>query len=373
MLFVVGEMHVPQNDPSVAHLKRFRVRRVGDRGLVVEHGEDALRGGKAVLQAGIQVGEAAQRIVGGAHGNEEGHELAHRRVAVDDLISAPAEDQGDDHAAQRLHDRIGAGPRAALAEMQRVDAFEDVAGAPALVVLHAVGLDLPETLEDLVEEAREVAERDLRPLRQPPHPAADVHDREHADRENHQRDQRHSPVRLDHHAGEHEDREEVAPDAGEGLDRGVAREVDVVDEAGQQLARRVAVDELQVGRDQAVEHLRLHHHAKAEAGLLHQDRLSVAGETLDDRDGEEGERQHPEQRRVALAENLVQRRLDQLGLRSGGQADDEHQQNGAADLAQMVPEIIVRESPDQRPGRGLELVLAELSRHLRLLLLRAEV
>ena len=69
---------------------------------------------------------------------------------------------------------------------------------------------------------------------------------------------------------------------GSGLYDGIAQELHVVSEARHLPAGRMLLDIGEVGGDDAVEHLILHHDDHPQADLLHQDGLDVAPATFND-------------------------------------------------------------------------------------------
>ena len=193
-----------------------------------------------------------------------------------------------------------------------------------LVILHSVGLDLADAFEHIVEQRREHAQLCLGLRRNAAQAPAEINNRQQTDREDDEGHRCQDPVGVEHDADQDDDGQQVADRAGDRLDYRFAQEIDVVGETGNQLAGRVAVQESQIGADDAVEHLALQCRDDAQSDPVHQHGLSVTAEALDDRDGQEGERDQPDQIFVARDQNPVERRLDQPRLSAGGGGNDDH-------------------------------------------------
>ena len=80
----------------------------------------------------------------------------------------------------------------------------------------------------------------------------------------------------------------------------------------------------EVGGDDAVEHLILHHDDHTQADLLHQDGLDVAPATLNDSCNQKSKGDYPKQGFVARNQQFVERWFNQFRLRAGRAGNNDH-------------------------------------------------
>ncbi len=104
----VAKAHLVEADFAARDPQRPRAGHVADRRLDIEHLKDPMRRGQPLLQRGIQIGQALQRLIGQQQRGHERKERARRARAGDDLMAAVEDDDGDRRAAQGLHHRRGA-------------------------------------------------------------------------------------------------------------------------------------------------------------------------------------------------------------------------------------------------------------------------
>ncbi len=197
---------------------------VADRRLDIEHLEHPLGRGEALLQRGVQIGQALHRLIGEQQRRNEREERARGAGAGDHLVAAVEDHDRDRRAAERLHHRRGARSRPVGAVDQRKEALDQPGGAALLVILHAVGLDVARALEGLAQQRRQLADFDLGVGRDPAHAPADVDDRPDRQRKSEERNQRQDPVLVEHQRDQKHDRHRVLADAAKNVGGGAAQQ-----------------------------------------------------------------------------------------------------------------------------------------------------
>ncbi len=155
-----------------------------------------------------------------------------------------------------------------------------------LVGLHAIRLDQARALEGLAQQCRQLAHLGLRIGRNPAHSAADPDDRVDRHREDEERDQRQQPVLVEHDPDQENDGQRILADAAEDIRRGAAQQRGVAGEPRDQGTARMGMEIGEVGAHQPGEQRDLHIGDHALADAVHQHRLAVIGETLDDGDSQ---------------------------------------------------------------------------------------
>jgi hypothetical protein len=151
-----------------------------------------------------------------------------------------------------------------------------------------------------------------------------------------------TPVLVEHDAQERERGQAILADAHERVGNGDAQQVDVVDEARNQLARRGPVEERQIGADHAPVEAPLQLGDDTEPDIAHEHRLPVGGEPLGREDGERGERDGPQHLLAPVHEYLVDHRLDDLREGGGADRDHDHAQKRGGDPRGMRPHVLAQ-------------------------------
>ena len=216
----IAETHPIEGDLAAGDLQRLRSGHIADCWLDVEHLKDAVRGGEALLQRGVEIGQALERLVGQQQRGDEREEGARGARIGDDLMAAIEDHDGDGGAAQAFHHRRGARPSPRGAVDQHEQAIEEAGGTPLLIGLHAVGLDQPRALEGLAQQGRELADLGLGIGRDPAHSPADADDRANRQRKDEERDQRQEPVLVEHDADQEHDGQRVLAHGAQHIGRG---------------------------------------------------------------------------------------------------------------------------------------------------------
>jgi hypothetical protein len=335
-------------DAAAGDLERDRVGCVADFRLAVEQREHADRGRQALLQVGVQPGQALDRLVGQEQRGDEGEERSGRLGAGNHRLAAVEDHRDDRQATEHFHDRVQHAARARALVIELEHRLDGAGGARLLVGLHGVGLDVAHALEGLVEQGGQAPDLGLGMARYHAHPAADADDRQDRGRKNHEGDRGQQPVLVEHHAHQRERGQRILAEADQGVGDGVAQQVDVVDEAGDQLARRSAVEERQIGPDHAGVEAALEFGDDAVADIAHQHRLAVGGQALGREDGEHRKRDRQQHLLAPADEDFVDDRLDQLGERRRAQRHHHHAEQRRDDSAGLGPQVVAHQAPDQR-------------------------
>ena len=309
----VGEADLAALDDEIA-----RSGHVLNGGLDVEDGEDALRCGHAFLQAGVEPGEAFERLIGQQQRGDEGEEGARRAGARQHLVAAIENDQRHRDTAQRFHQRRGDGAGARSTLQQPGEIVDHPARAVGLIGFHAIGLDVARALEALIEQRHQQTDLGLRVGRDAPHPLAELDDRAEGQRERYRGDQRQRPVLVEHQRDQESGGERFLADIGEQVGGGAAQHRGVHGEARHQRAGRIGVEEGDVGAHQPREERRLNIGDYTEADLRHQHRLAVIGDALEEGEGHDRRRNDQQQPLVMRDENPIEHRLHQPGISGGG-------------------------------------------------------
>ena len=194
-------------------------------------------------------------------------------------------------------------------------------------VLQAVGFDDPDALRGFLhglQHFAETAEFALHDLARPADHLADEKDR---DRQGGQAEKGDDRILGHHHDDQANERENVAPQAGddqiENLARSVGAEAQPVHEIGG-MARGEIGDTL--GKHAVV-------HALAEIGddaiadIGHGHRLAVRGQTLDRVDGDDRRAEQPDQIIGLVHENTVHDLLDHVSGHGGRERDQKHEED----------------------------------------------
>jgi hypothetical protein len=90
-------------------------------------------------------------------------------------------------------------------------------------VLHAVGLDVPRTLEGLAQQRRELANFGLRIGSDPANAPSDADDRPDRQREDKERNEGQQPILIEHDADQEYDRNRFLADPCDDVSRGIAQ------------------------------------------------------------------------------------------------------------------------------------------------------
>ena len=343
----IAEADVVEADFAAGNVQWLGAGHVADRRLDVEHFEDPLRGGEALLQRGIQIGEALQRLVGEQQRRDEREQSAGGAGAADDLVTAVENDDGDRRPAEGLHHRRGARARPRAAIDQREEALDQPGGAALLVLFHAVGLDMPGALKGLAQQGRELADLGLGIGGHPANAPADRDDRADRQREDEERNEGEKPILIEHHADQENDRHRVLADACEDICRGTAQQRRVAGEARNQGAARMSVKIGEIGPHQPGKERDLHIGDDTLADPGHQHGLAVIGEPLDEGEGERAAGDQQQQRPLARDKDAVEHRLHQPGAPGGAAGREPHQQKREQDAPHMRAHEIARQAPNE--------------------------
>ena len=183
------------------------------------------------------------------------------------------------------------------------------------------------------------------------HALAELADQQAGQRKHQQHHDGELPVLPDHHRGQADQGDRILHDAGNRATDGVAQQIDVVEEAGDQGA---GVDLLQIGEigaDQVAIHIHLGIGDDALTDAMHQDRLAIGGKAARHRHHDHGQR-HPEQGGGILRhEDIVDRRLQQIGLGRYGDGDHSHQQRGQRQGRDMRANVVAQQPRHQSMAR----------------------
>ena len=104
-LVVVAEVHVTELDFATRRLQRDRRLGFDDTRLGRQHLSDALHRRQALLRHAQGPAEADQRSGEDGQVGVELHELAQRQAALDYVLAAEPEDDGEREAADENHER----------------------------------------------------------------------------------------------------------------------------------------------------------------------------------------------------------------------------------------------------------------------------
>ena len=95
--------------------------------------EDPGGGGHALLDGGVDPAHPLDRFVGGDQGGEEGEKGARGGAAVDDLVAAEPDDQGDGDAADEFHQRMLHAAEPGILDDHRKEQMDLIAKAAAFI------------------------------------------------------------------------------------------------------------------------------------------------------------------------------------------------------------------------------------------------
>ena len=229
-------MHVFEMDRASGHRDRTGVRPVDDCRLNIERLEDAVGGGQALLQLGVQDGHLLDRIVGQHDRGDEGDERSFRLGTADHLVGAIEHHGKDRQTAQKIDDRMGdrLGPEAS--EIEAKQTLDCILCALGLALFHGVGLDVARAAKGLVEEGRETTDFGLPFARYPPHAPADQVDGYSGKRQKNESGQGQPPILINHHGNQEGRGEEMQAEAGQSVRHRIAQPRDIVDQPGDQRA-----------------------------------------------------------------------------------------------------------------------------------------
>ena len=278
----IAETDIVEADFAAGDAQRLGAGHIADRRLDVEHLEDPLRGGEALLQRGIQVGEALQRLIGEQQRRYEREQRPGGAGAADDLVTAVENDDRNRRPAERLHKRRGARARPRAAIDKRKEALDEPRGAALLIRLHAIGLDVAGALKGLAQQSRELADLGLGVGGDPANAPPDRDNRTDRQREDKERSESEKPILVEHHADQEDDGHCVLADTRQHIRRGIAQERRIAGEARNQAAARMGVKEGEIGPHQPREQCDLNIGDDALADPGHQHGLAVIGEPLDE-------------------------------------------------------------------------------------------
>ena len=253
-------------------------------------------------------------------------------------------DRGHHPAARHplAHLEVGEGLRLAL------EPVGELVGAP-----HRLAEQDPGDRERLLDEARDVGERLLGRLRDPPSLLADAARQEHEERDQREGEQRQLPAEQDHPDHRREHRRDARDDRGGRVRDDALDAADVVGDARLHLARARAGEErerepLQVAEDRGAQVV---HHALAD--LVREQRLPDAEHAVDDRDHDHPGGEHRDLLGVLVVDRL-QQVAEQERRDDAERRRDEDQPEHDGEPAPVRPEEAARSasgSPGERPGR----------------------
>jgi hypothetical protein len=217
---------------------------------------EALDGGRGAAQRARQGGEAPHGLEGQRHGGEEGHELAHGLLAVDDLGAAVDEHREEARARHDVHERGHHGAARRAPHLRAHLLAHEAAVAVRLVGLQRVELDGAQAVEDLVEAQRHAGRHLARGAGAGAHVGLDQEGGQHDERQAHNRHGRPLPVHPDRHDGQRHERDEVAPEPGREGDPEAVDRPHVAAHALDDGAGRVRLVERAVQRHEVVQEVR---------------------------------------------------------------------------------------------------------------------
>ncbi len=324
-----------------------------DRRLDVEHLEDPLSRGETLLQRGIQIGEALQRLISQQQRRDEREESAGGAPSADHLVTPVEDDDRNRRAAEGLHHWRRPRSRPGAMVDQRKQAFDQACGASLLVLLHAVGLDMAGALKGLAQQSGQLPDLGLRVGGNPANAPADPDDRMDRQWKYKERYQSEKPILVEHNADEEDDGNRILADPAEDIRRGTTQERRVASEARYQGARRMGVEIGEIGAHQPGKEGDLHIGDDALADPRHQHRLAVIGKALDQRESEGAAGDQQQQRTLARDKDAIEHRLHQPGTPGGAAGRQTHQQKGEHNALGMRPHEITRQAPHKRSGAGI--------------------
>ena len=295
---IVAEGDVSEFYRSPERRQDRRPRLVGDLRYNVEQGEDPGGGGHALLDRGVDPADPLDRLVGGDQGGEKGEEGAGGGVAVDDLVAAEPDDQGDGDAADELHQRVLHAAEAGVLDDDREEGADLVAEALALVLFAAEGLDDAVAGDGLVEDVGDVGGLLLGPGAQLAEDPAELDDRVGGDRQDDEGEHRQLPVHVEDDAEEDDDLEEVAQGADQGVGDRLLHQGDVGDDARDQGPGRHVVEERQRLAVDMLEDLDPQVADDRLADLFEEKVVEIVADALEEEDQDDDQRQDVEEEDV---------------------------------------------------------------------------
>ena len=288
----VGEAHILKSDGILEALEHDGVRPLLHVVLGVEEAEDGGGCAHGLLEAVVEVGELAHRIVKLEQRQDEGGEDADGHAPVLDLIAADVEKHGDGDGADRVHQRRADGLNA--------DAAQVGAKQPCSRPLEAK--DFPnfciEGLDDAIAGHRFMQDvLNFRQLVLPgagagAHIAANLARRNHHHGNKQEERQAEMAAVVDHHRQAAQEGEELLQELADHRADRVLHPVHVVDERGKDGSSGVLVKEAggaaQRGLVEVVAQIGDH----AEAGVVHQIGARVIANPLEQRGGDQRKGHH---------------------------------------------------------------------------------
>ena len=178
-----------------------------------------------------------------------------------------------------------------------------------------------------------------------------------------ERDQCQEPVLIEHDPDQEDDGQRILADRTEDIRRGAAQQHGVAGEARDQGPARMRVKIGEIGTHQSREQRFLHIGDDALADAVHQHRLAVIGETLDDGDSQSAAGDQQQQRAVTPDKDAVENRLHQPRAQRRAAGRQPHQQERECDPWQMRAHEIARQAPYQRGSARALLKDRRLSEH----------
>ncbi|MPL75551.1 hypothetical protein SDC9_21375 [bioreactor metagenome] len=339
-LAAIAQPHVVE--PHLGRRRaRGRLRRRADLGGDVEDAIEPFEAGGGGLPGAGKPAKPAQRLEGQRHRGEEGHELADGALALDDLGAAEHEDgeetkpghhidQRRDHRLRHRHLHHGAADEG----HQRLEAAQ-------LVGFHPVQLDRRDAVEHLVEAGGAGAGL----IAHLPRLLADVALRhgggQHQKRRADQRGE--CPARVDRqrHAEERDERDRIAPGAGDEGGPDPLHGKRVALHPLDQRAGRVRLEKGLVEGQDVAHQIDLHVRGGALRHVRQQRPRADRGDGADQEQPEDRAAHPPDHPGLALHEDGVEQRLQHCAERAEGRALDDHQHHGDHHLRPVPAQVAV--------------------------------
>ena len=320
----------------------------------VEHVEEALRSGDALLQRPRDVDQAAQRRRDQHQRGDERGELADGHPPRNGVDRREVEHDRESRRGDRLHDGVAESLGQHQLHVRPPVVLDHLVEHARFVVLRVEHADHARCLDRLLGDARDVTHRMLDAAAVTAEQQVDAADQHGDQRADDQAEQREPRVHVQQVADESKDRQRVADEHRDRIGRRVGDLLGVVRQLREQHARGVAVEVGDRQVHEAVEDLRAQRLDHAPADVARAVGLHEIADAAQDEQPHQRDRHEPDHARVAVHERAVEEELHERRPAGVGRREQRHAEHAHGEHA-LVRAQVTEQAPVRLHGPGRHL------------------
>ena len=248
-------------------------------------------------------------------------------MSLNDPGAAIGYDRRHGDTAEKINNRLRRSLHPDTPVVQPEKPFDQSLNAPCLILFKSKGLDHPNTLKALRQQAGHGAHFLLRLSRNTAHPLAELTDRIGRERGNDKGDAGQQPILIKHHRNKEDDGQAIPAKANQRIRDRITHRIDIERKMRNQCPAVPILKKAEIKVNQVPVKPGLHVRNHALTDIADEHFLHIGGNTFHEESCDDRTSDHPQHRQIFLDENPVHHRVHQpcrCGRRGGNQYHAEY-------------------------------------------------